>query len=218
MDCPRAPRSSARHCRIPGVCLSANYANFGVRVFFVISGFLITTLLINEHDRTGSISLKQFYIRRAYRILPAAYFYMLLVIALSWPSISRSDIATALTYTTNFKFAPVRAAPGYRRLCRRGGVLSALRLWSARLVDPGSVAGLAIAAIILAPLLRCTLWAMKRPLGKTDSFFPTVWTPLATECCWLCFSLNSGDIKRCSLAVLSSLSDPDRAVAAYGRL
>ena len=44
----------------------------GVDVFFVISGYLITQLLLREVDRTGRISIAQFYVRRARRILPAA--------------------------------------------------------------------------------------------------------------------------------------------------
>ncbi|MBN1093937.1 acyltransferase [Blastococcus sp. TML/M2B] len=44
----------------------------GVDVFFVISGFLITGLLIRERERTGRISFRDFYVRRARRILPAA--------------------------------------------------------------------------------------------------------------------------------------------------
>jgi len=43
----------------------------GVDIFFVLSGFLITTLLIQEWDRTGGISLRHFYARRALRLLPA---------------------------------------------------------------------------------------------------------------------------------------------------
>ena len=44
----------------------------GVDVFFVISGFLITQLLLNQAERTGTISPVEFYSRRARRILPAA--------------------------------------------------------------------------------------------------------------------------------------------------
>jgi peptidoglycan/LPS O-acetylase OafA/YrhL len=50
--------------------------NFGVNVFFVISGFLITTLLLEEEKSTGTISLKDFYIRRVFRIFPAYYFIL----------------------------------------------------------------------------------------------------------------------------------------------
>ena len=43
----------------------------GVEVFFVISGYLITLLIIGEHERSGTVSLRQFYLRRARRLLPA---------------------------------------------------------------------------------------------------------------------------------------------------
>src|SRR4051794_34806500 len=43
----------------------------GVEVFFVISGYLITLLLIGEQERNGRVNLKQFYVRRARRLLPA---------------------------------------------------------------------------------------------------------------------------------------------------
>ncbi|MCW2614273.1 MAG: acyltransferase 3, partial [Frankiales bacterium] len=51
----------------------------GVDVFFVISGFLITGLLLREHARTGRISLREFYARRVRRLMPAA----VLVLAVS---------------------------------------------------------------------------------------------------------------------------------------
>jgi peptidoglycan/LPS O-acetylase OafA/YrhL len=47
----------------------------GVSLFFTISGYLITTLLLDERQR-GGISLRGFYIRRAFRILPPAYIYL----------------------------------------------------------------------------------------------------------------------------------------------
>jgi len=48
----------------------------GVQIFFVISGYLITTLMLREEDRSGQISFKRFYARRIFRILPV-YFVLL---------------------------------------------------------------------------------------------------------------------------------------------
>jgi len=55
----------------------------GVDVFFVISGFLITGLLIREYDSTNHVSLLQFYIRRAKRILPASLITIVVVLIAS---------------------------------------------------------------------------------------------------------------------------------------
>jgi len=52
----------------------------GVLAFFVLSGFLITWLLLKEEERFGRISMKLFYIRRSLRIFPAFYVYWLLLI------------------------------------------------------------------------------------------------------------------------------------------
>ena len=64
------------HFGVPGVP-----AGFGVLTFFVISGFLITYLLVRENQRTGHVSLRDFYVRRALRIFPAFYFYWMLAVA-----------------------------------------------------------------------------------------------------------------------------------------
>lgn len=56
----------------------------GVDVFFVISGFLITGLLIAEYERTGRVSLARFYLRRLKRIVPAASVVVLITVALAW--------------------------------------------------------------------------------------------------------------------------------------
>lgn len=55
----------------------------GVTVFFFLSGFLITTLLRRELESTGTVSLSRFYLRRTFRILPAAYFAIALSLALA---------------------------------------------------------------------------------------------------------------------------------------
>lgn len=67
----------ADHGGIPG--LSGGF--LGVDVFFVLSGFLITSLLIDEIGRTGRIRLKDFWIRRARRLLPALVLMVLAVVA-----------------------------------------------------------------------------------------------------------------------------------------
>jgi peptidoglycan/LPS O-acetylase OafA/YrhL len=57
---------------------------FGVTVFFFLSGYLITTLLRMEQDRRGQISLPQFYLRRALRILPPFYLVLGLAALAAW--------------------------------------------------------------------------------------------------------------------------------------
>ncbi|MGA8593172.1 MAG: acyltransferase [Bryobacteraceae bacterium] len=63
--------------------ITGDLGNLGVRAFFVMSGFLITTLLLREKDRTGTISLRGFYSRRALRLLPVFYAFLLVAAILS---------------------------------------------------------------------------------------------------------------------------------------
>ncbi len=56
--------------------------NMGVQIFFVISGYIITTLLMREEMRHGVISIRAFYVRRAARILPPFFIYLAAVYVL----------------------------------------------------------------------------------------------------------------------------------------
>jgi peptidoglycan/LPS O-acetylase OafA/YrhL len=78
---------------------------FGVRIFFIISGYLITTILLEELRRKGSISLPRFYFRRTIRLFPAAYFLIAVTAALAAVGVirmDRRDILFAVTYTMNY--------------------------------------------------------------------------------------------------------------------
>lgn len=77
-------------------------AVLGVRIFFVISGFLITTLLLREEQRRDRVSLRDFYVRRGLRILPVIFVYVA-VVAMFERAIGRhvlSPFVHALTFTT----------------------------------------------------------------------------------------------------------------------
>ena len=84
----------------------------GVDIFYVISGFLITGLLLRELESTGSLGLKTFYVRRIKRLLPASFFVLIVTAIVAWalyPSTLRhglgKDIAAAGTYVSNYLFA-----------------------------------------------------------------------------------------------------------------
>ncbi|HTL08949.1 MAG TPA: acyltransferase, partial [Chitinophagaceae bacterium] len=80
----------------------------GVKFFFVISGFLITTLLIKEKLRTSTIDLKKFYIRRFLRIFPVYYLYLAVILVLNFScgmGISGTTFILAVLYLTNFNMS-----------------------------------------------------------------------------------------------------------------
>jgi peptidoglycan/LPS O-acetylase OafA/YrhL len=82
-----------------------DYAHLGVVVFFVVSGFLITSLLLSEEQKKGRVSLKLFYARRSLRIFPAFYAYIACVSGL-WIAggiqLNAQSLWPAVTYTMNY--------------------------------------------------------------------------------------------------------------------
>ena len=77
------------------------YGDLGVHVFFVLSGYLITSLLLREYDRSSTVSLRDFYIRRAFRIFPAAFVFLAVVVVLYWHQMRWYHVAAALLYVAN---------------------------------------------------------------------------------------------------------------------
>jgi peptidoglycan/LPS O-acetylase OafA/YrhL len=83
----------------------------GVSVFFTLSGFLITSLLVDEQQRDGRIALRAFYGRRARRLVPASVVCVALVVA-AWPwwtdaqqSRLAGDVVAALGQVANWRAA-----------------------------------------------------------------------------------------------------------------
>jgi peptidoglycan/LPS O-acetylase OafA/YrhL len=80
-------------------------ADFGPTAFFVLSGFLITRLLLRERERTGKVSIRRFYLRRSMRIFPAYYAFLLFSYFLDaragqhW---SPTFLVNGVTYTVNY--------------------------------------------------------------------------------------------------------------------
>jgi peptidoglycan/LPS O-acetylase OafA/YrhL len=67
----------------PLIQFLAHVGEVGVELFFAISGVLICSRLLDEESRGGQISVKGFYLRRVFRILPAAFFYLLVIAILA---------------------------------------------------------------------------------------------------------------------------------------
>jgi peptidoglycan/LPS O-acetylase OafA/YrhL len=85
-----------------------DYGNLGVRVFFVISGFLITSLLLSEQQRTGKISISDFYVRRIFRIFPAYYVFLLvmaLLLPTGWLILHKVDFLPSAAFFSDYQNA-----------------------------------------------------------------------------------------------------------------
>jgi peptidoglycan/LPS O-acetylase OafA/YrhL len=96
---------------------------FGVTIFFFLSGYLITSLLRTEYERTGTINLRHFWMRRALRILPP--FYLVLIAAITGTlifdppgTLSGSGVTAQLLHVSNYWIA----AHGYGGLPNGTGV------------------------------------------------------------------------------------------------
>lgn len=101
----------AAHVRLPGQAFAGvfAYGALGVHLFFAISGFLITHQLLQQEAAEDRIDLRRFYIRRVFRILPAALLYLAVVFVVIRPD--AWQIAAAALFFRNYAVAP--AASGW---------------------------------------------------------------------------------------------------------
>jgi len=170
---------------VRGLYLLGDIGNLGVRVFFVISGLLITSLLLAEQERVGWISMKTFYLRRAFRIFPACYVYIGAISFLSTMgavTVRKADLVFAATYTINF-------------VADRSWVLGHLwslaveeqfyLLWPVILSLGGRRRAMigATAVVVVSPLFRIAAWYLvPEHRGIITKAFPTIADAIAVGC------------------------------------
>ena len=168
------------------------FANLGVRIFFIISGYLITTLLLEEHARTSTIGLREFYVRRTYRILPAAFVFMLVAFAIFWHELPWFHMVAAALYLTNFDF---------------GHPWFLGHLWSLSVEEqfyflwPGALkkwhrhrVKILLGVVAFAPVYR-VICHFARLHGRADETFPAVADILAVGCLLALFASRLPRIK-----------------------
>ena len=145
----------------------------GVDVFFVISGFLITGLLLREHQSRGRISLTEFYRRRAKRILPAAIVCLIAVVVAAF-LVYRSarfeavavDAFFSMLFVANWHFAQV----GTDYLASAGPVSPLQHFWSLGVEEQFYLLWpVVLVAILLAIELRV------RRSARVGPFSPLRW-------------------------------------------
>jgi peptidoglycan/LPS O-acetylase OafA/YrhL len=143
----------------------------GVDVFFVISGFLITRLLLGELDRTGGISLRRFYARRARRLLPLSAVLLASVGILSLLLLSpvravevSGDIVSSALYTANWHFAS-QSVDYFAQDIEPSPVL---HLWSLAIEEQFY--------LVWPTLLLAVTWFWRRRGGSVR---PAIWATLA---------------------------------------
>lgn len=170
--------------------------NVGVRFFFLISGFLITTLLLRELDSRGRISLRDFYLRRALRILPASLFYLgaiyacylaglmdltLHLVSMQHVSSPLPDFVRALTFTANYQH-------DYNWYFNHLWSLSVEEqfylIWPALLCMVGVRRGMRFCFLVvcIVPAIRTVMYLLQGPSISLSREFQASADALATGC------------------------------------
>jgi peptidoglycan/LPS O-acetylase OafA/YrhL len=157
--------------------------SLGVRIFFVISGFLITSLLLEEIRTTGSLSLGGFYVRRMFRIFPAAYTFIAVAYLLSrlgLIQVLERDFLHAVTYTMNFH---TPKSYWMVHLWSLSVEEQFYMFWPALLLVAGvrGATFVAVAQVLLAPVIRLIIW-YRFPAHRDFQQFEAVMDSIASGC------------------------------------
>jgi peptidoglycan/LPS O-acetylase OafA/YrhL len=155
----------------------------GVDVFFVLSGFLITGLLVREADRDGRIRLGAFYARRARRILPAATAVLVAVVAftalaLSYRAVERvtTDAGWAAAFLANVHFSAI----GTDYFAQGLPPSPVQHYWSLSVEEQFY--------LVWPPLLALLLLLHRRRAGDRPEAGPSPWRLVATVAGALCLA------------------------------
>ena len=142
----------------PPLPVLASLGILGVRVFFVLSGFLITFLLLGEYQRSGAISLGRFYRARILRIFPAFYTYLLAIALLKTAGLLHlpwNDIAISAGFVTDLRLTDWNVGHFWSLSTEEQFYL----LWPALLLFAGRPRALKMGAlaVVFTPLLSGVL-------------------------------------------------------------
>ena len=192
---------------LPQPARRLDFGQLGVTVFFVISGYLITSLLLDELDKSGTIRLRRFYLRRTLRIFPAFYVAIIgltLAHAAGLVPMRPGDLPAAATYTMNFRPSPAWTFGHTWSLAVEEQFYI---LWPLALRSLGRRRGivLAVAVLVLAPVIRTLLHRLVPAFEPLiDQSFPTVADSIAGGCL---LALGRGALDR-SAAYLRFVRSP----------
>jgi peptidoglycan/LPS O-acetylase OafA/YrhL len=166
--------------------------SLGVKIFFVISGYIITTLLLNEEKNTGSISLRHFYQRRILRIVPVYFIFLIvaaaLVYAFNLPFHSR-EFLHAFTFTTGWSENWLLGHTWSLAVEEQFYILWPITLFFVK--TPAMRIRLCVLALAVLPLLRVLVYLS--PISEQRPFLIiTQGDGLATGCLLACLLFYYG--------------------------